>query len=67
MYTTPVGNIDEAHMKKSTIVGTGVGFERTARVTGYLTRVTRMNHGKQCEYYDRVKHDIVPNTCECRK
>ena len=54
-------------MKKSTIVGTGVGFERTARVTGYLTRVTRMKHGKQCEYYDRVKHDIVPNTCECRK
>ena len=43
-------------MTHDTLIGTGVGFERTVRVTGYLTRTERMNHGKQCEVHDRVKH-----------
>lgn len=43
-------------MTKNTLIGVNVGFERTVRVTGYLTRTERMNHGKQCEVHDRVKH-----------
>lgn len=54
-------------MTKDTKIGEGVQFERTARVTGYLTRVNRMNHGKQCEYFDRVKHDLTKPACDsCR-
>lgn len=43
-------------MTKSTIIGNGVGFERTCRVTGYLTKFCRMNSAKQSEVKDRCKH-----------
>ena len=38
-------------------VGTGVGFQRIRRVTGYLTGdLSRFNNGKKAEERDRVKH-----------
>ena len=43
----------EAHM-----VGKGVGFERTRRITGYLVGdLKRFNNAKRAEEKDRVKHD----------
>ena len=39
------------------IVGTGVGFERIRRITGYLVgTLDRFNNGKAAEERDRVKH-----------
>ena len=41
-------------------VGTGVGFERIRRITGYLVgTVDRFNNGKRAEEHDRVKHSTV--------
>lgn len=38
-------------------VGTGVGFERTRRITGYLVgTLDRFNNAKRAEERDRVKH-----------
>ena len=38
-------------------IGTGVGFERTRRITGYLVgTVDRFNNAKRSEERDRVKH-----------
>ena len=40
-------------------VGTGVGFERIRRITGYLVgTVDRFNNGKRAEEHDRVKHTL---------
>ena len=37
--------------------GTGIGFERIRRITGYLVGdVSRWNDGKKSELNDRVKH-----------
>lgn len=37
--------------------GTGIGFERIRRITGYLVgNVSRWNNGKYSELKDRVKH-----------
>lgn len=36
--------------------GEGVGFERTRRITGYLSPVHRFNNAKRAELGDRVKH-----------
>ena len=39
-------------------VGTGIGFERIRRITGYLVGdLNRFNNAKRCEEHDRVKHD----------
>jgi len=39
------------------LVGQGVGFERTRRITGYLVgTLDRFNNAKRAEERDRVKH-----------
>ena len=39
------------------LVGQGVGFERTRRITGYLVgTLDRFNNAKRAEEHDRVKH-----------
>ena len=51
----------DAEMKQENvkIVGTGVGFERIRRITGYLVgTVDRFNNGKRAEEHDRVKHTL---------
>lgn len=51
----------EAEMKQENVktVGTGVGFERIRRITGYLVgTVDRFNNGKRAEEHDRVKHTL---------
>lgn len=40
----------------TTTIGQGVGFERTARITGYLSSVPRFCNAKQAELKDRVLH-----------
>lgn len=40
------------------LIGTGVGFERIRRITGYLVgTLARFNNAKRAEEHDRVKHD----------
>ena len=40
-------------------IGQGVGFERTARITGYLVgSLDRFNNAKRQEERDRVKHSV---------
>lgn len=47
-----------ANIAKEEIVGTGVGFERIRRITGYLVgTLDRFNDAKQSEESERVKHD----------
>lgn len=42
---------------KNGMVGAGVKFERTRRITGYLVgTLDRFNNAKRCEERDRVKH-----------
>jgi anaerobic ribonucleoside-triphosphate reductase len=39
------------------IIGEGLGFERTRRITGYLVgTLDRFNNAKRAEERDRVKH-----------
>lgn len=39
------------------MIGAGVGFERTRRITGYLVGdLKRFNNAKRAEERDRVKH-----------
>ena len=37
-------------------IGQGVGFERTRRITGYLSTITRFCGSKLAELKDRVLH-----------
>ena len=47
-------------------VGQGVGFERTARITGYLVgSLDRFNNAKRSEERDRVKHGVGKTDCLC--
>ena len=51
----------DAEMNQENVktVGTGVGFERIRRITGYLVgTVDRFNNGKRAEEHDRVKHTL---------
>lgn len=42
---------------KQKLVGQGVKFERTRRITGYLVGdLSRFNNAKRAEERDRVKH-----------
>lgn len=42
---------------ESTIIGSGVPFERIRRITGYLVgTLDRFNNAKAAEERDRVKH-----------
>lgn len=40
----------------TTTIGQGVGFERTRRITGYLSTVPRFCDSKLAELKDRVLH-----------
>lgn len=41
------------------LIGQGVGFDRTRRITGYLVgSVDRFNNAKRSEERDRVKHGL---------
>lgn len=44
-------------------VGEGVKFERTRRITGYLSPLERWNNAKLKELADRVKHDTGGTKC----
>ena len=44
-------------VKKTKVVGDGVGFERIRRITGYLVgTLDRFNNAKKAEVSDRVTH-----------
>ena len=46
-------------MQHKRTIGQGVGFERTARITGYLVgSLDRFNNAKRQEERDRVKHGV---------
>lgn len=41
------------------LIGEGIGFDRTRRITGYLVgTLDRFNNAKRAEERDRVKHGI---------
>ncbi len=45
--------------KDIVLIGEGVGFERTRRITGYLVgTLDRFNNAKRSEERDRVKHGV---------
>lgn len=47
------------------IVGEGIKFERTRRVTGYLAgTLEHFNDAKRKEVTDRVKHKLSPSFCK---
>lgn len=49
------------HSDKMIGIGTGVGFERVRRITGYcVASLSRWNSAKLAELKDRVRH--YPNT-----
>ena len=44
-------------VKRTKVVGDGVGFERIRRITGYLVgTLDRFNNAKKAEVPDRVTH-----------
>lgn len=56
MYMHFRNNEEEVTIQK-TLVGEGVTFERTRRITGYLVgTLDRFNNAKRAEEKDRVKH-----------
>lgn len=42
----------------NSLVGVGVGFTRTVRITGYCSNITRVNDAKQDEIKDRTTHSL---------
>ena len=56
-------------MTKDTLIGEGIYFDRYARITGYVSRFSRINNAKQNEIKERVKHDPSKfvNECSCGK
>ena len=47
----------EKEMKRTKVVGEGVGFDRIRRITGYLVgTLDRFNNAKKAEVSDRVTH-----------
>ena len=47
----------EKEIKKTKMVGEGVGFDRIRRITGYLVgTLDRFNNAKKAEVADRVCH-----------
>lgn len=44
-------------------VGQGMPFQRTRRITGYLSTLERFNNAKLKELKDRVKHDAGGAKC----
>ena len=49
----------ETHPRQPGLIGEGVGFERTRRITGYLVgTLDRFNNAKRAEERDRVRHGV---------
>lgn len=46
------------HPEKLEMVGHGVAFERTRRITGYLAPLDKFNNAKRAEERMRVKHGL---------
>lgn len=47
-------------MADDKLIGQGVGFDRTRRITGYLVgSVERFNNAKRAELKDRVLHGAI--------
>lgn len=47
----------QAEQRQERMIGEGVKFERTRRITGYLVgALDRFNNAKRAEERDRVKH-----------
>ena len=56
MLMDPVKRMEPPH-NAAKIIGAGVGFERTRRITGYLVgTLERFNNAKRAEERDRIKH-----------
>ena len=55
-----IANVHELRIQSSRwMIGKGVGFERTRRITGYLVgTLDRFNDAKRAEERDRVKHGV---------
>lgn len=50
------------------LIGHGVGFDRTRRITGYLVgSLERFNNAKRSEERDRVKHGTEAESGQPRK
>lgn len=52
-------------MTKQTLIGEGVEFVRTRRITGYLANVDRFNNAKRSELNQRVKHGLIESCSAC--
>lgn len=62
-YAYPDMVVVEAEPRPAKLVGQGMGFERTRRITGYLVGdLDRFNNAKRAEERDRVKH-VLGGTC----
>jgi anaerobic ribonucleoside-triphosphate reductase len=49
----------ETKTRQARLIGAGVGFERTRRITGYLVgTLDRFNNAKRAEERDRVRHGV---------
>ena len=54
-------------MADDKLIGQGVGFDRTRRITGYLVgNLERFNNAKRKEEADRVKHGVSLEDKKCR-
>lgn len=54
-------------MTQDKLIGTGVGFERIRRITGYLVgTIERFNDAKKAEVNDRVAHCVGTNMEELK-
>lgn len=66
LYDTMRGSIgdedsagEKQQFENAGLIGVGVGFERTRRITGYLVgTLDRFNNAKRSEERDRVKHTV---------
>ena len=53
------GNHGTPKCQQAGMVGGGVEFTRTRRITGYLVGgLSRFNNAKRAEEHDRVKHGV---------
>ena len=57
MFMLFPGTEKEVKVTQAKMIGQGVSFERTRRITGYLVgTLDRFNDAKRAEERDRVKH-----------
>lgn len=46
------------HTAENGLVGKNIMFERTRRITGYLSKLSKFNNAKRAEERDRKKHNL---------